>query len=60
MIRVEELEQAITQLPPEDFRRLAHWILERDNERWDAQMAQDAASGKLDALFAEANEPAAP
>ena len=48
MSRAEEIEQAINQLPPDD------WIIERDNELWDAQIERDAASEKLDELFGEA------
>ena len=43
------------ELSTEDFRRLALWIQERDNALGDEQMDRDSASGKLDALFAEAD-----
>jgi hypothetical protein len=32
---VEEIEAAIEKLSPEDFRRLAAWIEERDSDAWD-------------------------
>lgn len=54
MSRVEEIEQAIDGLSAEDFRRLAEWVRERDQELWDRQMDEDSVSGKLDALFEEA------
>ncbi|MBN8729509.1 MAG: hypothetical protein J0L64_03140 [Acidobacteria bacterium] len=54
MSRVEQIEQAIDSLTPEEFRSLAEWVRERDQELWDRQMDKDAAAGKLDALFAEA------
>ena len=60
MSQVEEIEQAIGQLPDAEFRRLAQWILERDNVLWDKQMDADSVSGKLDALFAEADGPTLP
>lgn len=51
---VEQLESEIEKLPPAEFRKLADWITERDHERWDRQLEQDAASGRLDALANEA------
>jgi len=54
MSRVEEIEQAIDGLSAEEFRRLAEWMREREQELWDRQMDEDSASGKLDALFDEA------
>jgi hypothetical protein len=54
MSRVEEIEQAIDCLSPEEFRRVSQWILEKDQKAWDAQMARDSASGALDFLFEEA------
>lgn len=56
MDRVEQIEAAIESLPPEDFRRLVHWWNERDQRRWEAQMAEDSAAGRLDFLFEEANQ----
>jgi len=54
MSRVEEIESQIEQLPPEEFARVANWIREMDQQGWDEQLDRDAASGKLDALLAEA------
>ena len=53
MDRVEELETAITSLPPEDYRRLVNWFRNREQTRWDEQMDRDSAAGKLDFLFGE-------
>jgi hypothetical protein len=53
MDRVEEIEAAIAQLPPDDVRRILDWLLARDQARWEEQMDSDAVSGKLDFLFAE-------
>ena len=58
MTRVEEIEAAIDRLPPEEFRRLAEWLREREQTLWDQQMDSDSASGKLDFLFDEAEEDA--
>lgn len=54
MSRVEEIEDAINRLSPEEFRRFAQWFREREQERWDAALDRDSASGKLDFLFEEA------
>lgn len=53
MDRVEEIEAAITSLPPGDYRRLVDWLRSREQTRWDQQLDQDASTGKLDFLFRE-------
>jgi len=53
MDQVEEIEAAIERLPPDEFRRIARWLLERDQKRWDDQFDADSAAGKLDFLFEE-------
>ena len=54
MSRVEEIEQAIAQLDPNEFSEVARWILELDQKRWDDQLDRDATAGKLDFLRNEA------
>ena len=54
MSTVEEIERAAEQLAPADFGRLVSWINRRQHEQWTRQMDQDAAAGKLDFLFEEA------
>jgi len=54
MNRVEEIGAAIRDLPQEDFQRIAQWIRELDQKHWDEQLDRDAAAGKLDLLFDEA------
>jgi hypothetical protein len=56
MDRVEEIEAAITSLPPEEYRRLVDWIRAREQTRWDEQMDRDSVAGKLDFLFREAED----
>jgi hypothetical protein len=51
---IEEIEQAIEKLPPEEFLRIARWIREREQRQWDERLDRDSASGKLDFLFEEA------
>jgi len=48
MSRVEEIEAAIDNLAPEEYR-------ERENLLWDLQMDADSAAGKLDSLFNQAD-----
>ena len=54
MDRVEEIETAITNLPPEDFRRLVVWFRAREEAFRDEQIDQDSVAGRLDFLFHEA------
>ena len=54
MNRLDEIEAAITNLPPADYRRLVDWLLAREQARWDEQLDEDSATGKLDFLFEEA------
>jgi hypothetical protein len=54
MDRIEEIEAAISSLPPEQYRTLAQWFHSLDQERWDAQLDRDSSAGKLDFLFEEA------
>lgn len=56
MTKLEELESAIDSLPAEEYGELRRWLLERDWEKWDRQIEDDAASGKLDFLLQEARE----
>ena len=54
MNRIEEIEEAIDRLGPEEFRRIAGWVREREQQRWDEQLDSNSSSGKLDFLFEEA------
>jgi hypothetical protein len=45
---VQELENAIRQLSPEDFTRLAQWIDEYRADQWDQQIEADIRAGRLD------------
>jgi hypothetical protein len=51
---IEKIEQDIEGLSSQDFDRLAVWVDRRRNEKWDGQMDEDAAAGRLDFLFEEA------
>ena len=54
MTRLENLEEEIKKLTPTEFGQLRDWLLEQDWLQWDRQIEEDSASGKLDALFDEA------
>ena len=54
MSTLEQIEAAILTLQPEEFQRLRQWFLDIDYQRWDEQIEQDIADGKLDTLAEEA------
>lgn len=54
MSSLEQIEAAILTLGLDEFQRLKQWLLEIDYQRWDEQLEQDIAEGKLDALADEA------
>ncbi len=54
MTRVESLEAEIQKLSQAEIAQLRDWVLEEDWNQWDQQIEKDAASGKLDGLFAKA------
>jgi hypothetical protein len=54
MSTVEQIEAAILNLPPQQLSQLADWVLDLDEQRWDEQIEQDIAVGKLDFLAQEA------
>jgi hypothetical protein len=54
MSSIEQIESAILNLPPEEFRRLADWLSDLDQRRWDEQFERDVAAGRLEDLAAEA------
>jgi len=51
---VQSLEQAVSMLSPGDLAEFRRWFAEFDAAAWDAQIEADAASGKLDAMAAQA------
>lgn len=57
MSAIEQIEQAIEKLSPEEFLRLSQWIYERQHSQWDLELDADSVSGKLDSLFSEAAHP---
>ena len=53
-IALEQLEQQVLQLSPEDLAKFRAWFIELDHQLWDKQIEADVATGKLDRLIAEA------
>jgi hypothetical protein len=51
---VKAIERAIEALPPDELAEFRRWFAEYDGAAWDKQIEDDAASGKLDSLAAEA------
>jgi hypothetical protein len=54
MSTIQEIESAISQLPPEELRQFSQWFEQFEADRWDRQIAADAEAGKLDALAEKA------
>ena len=54
MTRVEQLEQEIAKLSPDEFAQLRDWLFEQDWAEWDRQIERDAADGMLDGLMKQA------
>ncbi len=54
MSTIQEIEQAVRRLSPEDLAAFRAWFAEYDAAAWDRQLEQDVAAGRLDALAEEA------
>ena len=50
MSKVDEIQSAIESLTEDEYSRFRKWFSEKDWEKWDRQLEEDAASGKLDFL----------
>jgi hypothetical protein len=53
-MKLEQLQLEIEMLPEEAYAELRQCVSDKDWERWDQQLIEDEASGKLDSLFEEA------
>jgi hypothetical protein len=56
MTTVEELEMAVDALTQDEYSRFRNWFLDRDWEKWDQEIEEDAKAGRLDFLIREAEE----
>lgn len=54
MGNVKPIEHAAESLPPLGQAGFRRWFVEFDGHAWDRQIEEDASSGKLDHLAAEA------
>ena len=54
MVNVKSIEKAVESLPPSELAEFRRWFAEFDAAAWDQKIEQDAVSGKLDGLAAEA------
>ena len=50
MGKVENLEEQVRDLSPEELARFREWFVQFDAEAWARQFEADARAGKLDAL----------
>ncbi len=51
---IEDLEQAVAKLPPDQFVEFRAWFEEFDAARFDQKIERDAKAGKLDRLADQA------
>jgi hypothetical protein len=54
MSTVQDIENAIRQLSPEDLTALRTWFAAFDAKQWDQQFEEDVAAGRLEYLAQEA------
>jgi hypothetical protein len=52
MSKIEELQDQIQKLSPEEHAQLRNWFWDMDWIKWDAQIEADVKAGKLDELIA--------
>jgi hypothetical protein len=50
---IQEIETAITELPPSQVAELAAWFEQFHAQLWDAQIEQDVRDGRFSALLDE-------
>lgn len=51
---IEDIEKAVTKLPPDQFARFRAWFEQFDAARFDQKIERDAAEGQLDRLADDA------
>jgi hypothetical protein len=54
MSTVQEIQEAVSHLPPEELTAFRAWFAEFDAKLWDRQLEVDVAAGRLDQLAEEA------
>ena len=56
MTKLEDIEKAVSGLPPKEMEKFRKWFDEFDARLWDEQIEHDATTGKLDKLAERAVE----
>jgi hypothetical protein len=59
MSAVEQLEESVRRLSPEDLAAFRAWFAAFDAESWDRQFEEDVVAGRLDQLVAVGPRPRA-
>jgi hypothetical protein len=54
MMTLEELQEAIRKLSPDELRVFREWFWEFDGQIWDKQLEEDIEAGRLDKFAEEA------
>ena len=54
MSNVSQIEDAVQKLPVEDARKVADWLQQYLDEKWDQEIDRDTAVGRLDGLWEKA------
>jgi hypothetical protein len=54
MREIEEIENAVEQLPREELSRFRDWFARFDAQAWDRELEEDVDAGRLDSLADEA------
>lgn len=56
MSRIDDIEKAVAELPPEELAKFRAWFEEFDAALFDDKVARDAEAGKLDDLMKTARK----
>ena len=54
MSGIKTIEDAVRALPSKELAEFRRWFADFDSAAWEAQIAEDISSGKLDSFIAEA------
>jgi len=53
---VQEIQQAISQLPPNELHELTAWLADYHHQVWDKQIEEDLDARRLDSVIAAAEK----
>lgn len=51
---LQQLEETVSELPADQLSKFREWFLAFDADKWDQQLEEDVAAGRLDRLADEA------